>query len=388
MREIYLDNAATTATDPKVLKAMLPFFSEKYGNPESLHSKGKEARIALDQAREKVSKILNCRASEIIFTGSATEANNLAILGIAKTTDAKKHLITTLVEHPSVLEPFKKLEKEGFSVTYLAPNKEGLISPEQLKESIKPDTALVSIIYANNEIGTIQPIKELGDICKKYNTPFHTDACQAAGAETLDVEDLNVDMMTLNGSKIYGPKGVGSLFVKKGILLEPIIFGGDQESKLRSGTHNVANIIGFAVALELVQQTKKKESKRLITLRDDFIDKVLSLPNATLNGTREHRLPNNINVSIKGIDAQRLLLQLDNVGIFCSTGSACSAGTAAPSHVLKALNLPEDLLYSTLRFSLGKDTTKEDLDYTLEQIKNLLPTGTSSTSKTSSTKAS
>ena len=370
MKEIYLDHASTTYTDHQVLEAMMPYFSEKYGNPESLHSKGKEALIATDNARETVAKILNCRPSEIIFTGSCTEANNLAIFGIARASKEKgKHLITSAIEHSSVRMPFQKLEQEGYAVTYIQANNEGFINPQDIEVAINPKTALVSIMHANNEIGTIQQIKEIGEICKKHNIPFHTDAAQTASSLSLDTQALNVDSLSLNASKIYGPKGVGALYIKKGTPIEAIIYGGTHEFNLRAGTHNTAGIIGLAKALELAQAHKEEENKRLNTLQDLLITGILNnIPNSTLNGPRENRLPNNISITIPNINSQELMLHLDEAGICISSGAACNIGTAKPSPTLIAIGLSKDELHSSIRLSLGKINTEEDINYTIEKL--------------------
>lgn len=365
--QIYLDNAASTPMDPKVLKAMLPYFTEKYGNPEALHSKGKESLIAIDDARETVAKILNCRPREIIFCGTATEANNLAIFGTARTNkDKGRHLITTKIEHSSVRRPFEQLEKEGFSVTYLDVDKEGFVNPDDIRKALTPKTTLVSVMYANNEIGTIEPIKEIGKILQNHQAYFHTDACQIPGVETLDTKALQVDMMTLNGSKIYGPKGIGVLYVKKDAKIEPIIFGSTHEYNLRAGTHNTPNIVGFAKALELIV---KSDNKKITKLREKLIRGLLGrLSRAHLNGPADHRLPNNINITIPGTHAQEILLQLDEAGICVSTGAACTTGTEKPSKTLEAIGLPKKEILSSLRITLGKQTTEKDIDYVIKKF--------------------
>ncbi len=372
--EIYLDHASTTYTDPRVLNAMLPFFSEKYGNPESHHKKGKQSLIALDQARETVAKILNCRESEIIFTGSATEANNLAIFGIAKANLQKgKHLITSRFEHSSVRLPFQQLEKEGFEVTWLDIDSDGFVKIDQLKKALRKDTTFVSIMHANNEIGTIQDVAEIGKICRSNSTIFHTDSAQTAGFLSLNTQELNVDLMTLNSSKIYGPKGIGSLYVKKGTKIAPLIYGGGHEKGLRAGTHNVAGIVGFAKALELVQQEKEEENERLEKLRDKLIESLLTkIPSAKLNGSLTNRLPNNANISIPEVDSQNLMLLLDEAGIYVSTGSACSTGESKPSETLKAIGLPQDKIHSSIRLSLGKRNTEADIDYVIEILPEIV----------------
>ncbi len=373
MKEIYLDHASTTYTDEAVLEKILPFFTEKYGNPESLHKKGKEALIAVDDAREKIADILNCRASEIFFTGTGTAANNLSILGFARANRNKgDHLITSNIEHPSVLNAFKQLETEGFKVTYLKVDSEGLINPADFEKAVNSSTIFASIMYANNEIGTVEPIAEIGEICHKLGVILHTDACQAALSQNLDVKKLNVSMMTLNGSKMYGPKGIGALYKNRDIKLKPVIYGGNQESGLRSGTHNTPGIIGIAWALKIAQENKEKENKRLTSLRDKLITELLKIEGSRLNGTIKKRLPNNVNISFEKIDSLKLLLNLDKKGIFCSTGSACSAGKDSPSHVLLAITPPGKLTTGTLRLSLGKRTTEEDIDCTIKTITQLV----------------
>ncbi|NIA02394.1 MAG: aminotransferase class V-fold PLP-dependent enzyme [Nitrospirae bacterium] len=363
--QIYLDNAATTPMDPKVLEAMLPYFTEKYGNPEALHTKGKESLIAIDNARETVAKILNCRAREIIFCGTATEANNLAIFGTARANkDKGTHLITTKIEHSSVRRPFEQLEKEGFDVTYLDVDNEGFVNPDDIKKALTPKTTLVSVMYANNEIGTIEPIKKIGKILHDHQAYFHTDACQIPGAETLDTKTLKIDMMTLNGSKIYGPKGIGVLYVNKETKIEPIIFGSAHEYSLRAGTHNTPLIVGFAKALELIT---KSDNKKITKLRDKLLTALLKkIPRAHLNGPTNHRLPNNINITIPGIHAQEILLHLDEAGIYVSTGAACNMGNEKPSKTLEAIGLPQKEILSSLRITLGKNTTEEDIDYVIK----------------------
>ena len=374
MKNIYLDYASTTPVDPEVLKAMLPYFTEKFGNAESLHSKGLEAKQAIDESRAIISKYLNCQHSEIIFTGSGTESNNLAIIGIAKANKAKgNHLITCDIEHPSVLNVFKYLEKEGFKVTYLPVDKYGFVNLEQLENAITKNTILVSIMFANNEIGTIEPIAEIGKICQKHKVPFHTDACQITEYQHLDIKKLNADLLTINGSKIYGPKGTAFLYVRKGTLLAPLFQGGSQEHGLRASTHNVPGIVGIAKAFEIAQKNCQKENERLTKLRDYFIDNVIKKnPDITLNGPRENRLPNNINIHIPGIEGKDFLLQLDNYGIFVSTGSACNSGKNGSSHVLNAICKNKDISKSSIRISLGKHTTKAELDYTIETITEIL----------------
>lgn len=382
MRQVYLDHAATTPIDPHVREAMLPYLTEKFGNPSSFHTKGKEIADDVYKARTSIAQILHVRPDEIIFTSGGTESDNLAILGYArahKTPGA--HIITTAFEHHAVLEACMRLEKkEGFEVTYLQPSREGLITPEQVEAALRPETILVSIMYANNEIGTVQPIAEIANVIQKYKQAhadssfvFHTDACQAAGYLDLNIEKLHVDMLTLNGSKMYGPKGVGLLFVKRGIKLEPLQFGGAQERGIRPGTENVAGIIGMAKAFELVQAVCEKESARLIPLRDKLIDGILSaIPQTRLNGDKEHRLPNNVNVSFINIEGEALLLYLDAAGIYASTGSACASASLDPSHVILSLGFPYEVAHGSMRFSLGHSTTEADIDYVIETLPPLV----------------
>ncbi|OGJ42495.1 hypothetical protein A3B60_01240 [Candidatus Peregrinibacteria bacterium RIFCSPLOWO2_01_FULL_39_12] len=374
--QVYLDNASTTPTDPRVLKAMLPYFSEEYGNPESLHTKGKNALIAIDNARETIAEILNCRPSEIIFCGTATEANNLAILGTARATTQNIHVITSSIEHSAVRNPFEQLEKEGFSVTHVSSDKEGFINPQDIKKAITPQTTLVSIMYANNEIGTIEPIKEIGKICQHHKIIFHTDACQAAAMDPLDVNELNLSLLTLNGSKIHGPKGIGILYVKQGIKIEPIIFGGSHEKGLRAGTHNVPGIVGFAEALKILREEKDKGNAHLILLRDKLIEGILkTIPDTYLNGpspSSNKRLPANASITFKEINGQELLLQMDEAGIYVSSGAACSEGTEKPSATLCSIGLPQNSLHGTIRFSFGRQNTENDVAYVLKTLPEIV----------------
>ncbi|MBU2523762.1 aminotransferase class V-fold PLP-dependent enzyme [Patescibacteria group bacterium] len=377
MRTIYVDHAATTYVDQEVIKEMQPLMAEIYGNPSSVHHKGREANRMLESSREKVANILNCKSSEIYFVGSGTESDNLALFGFArKNKEQGNHIITTKIEHHAVSHPCEQLKKEGFEITYLPVDLEGKVDLEELKKSIRKETILISIMYANNEIGTIQPIKEIGEIIAKLNSErpdskiaFHTDACQAPGALNLNVSELGCDMLTLNGSKMYGPKGIGVLFVKKGTLIEPIIHGGSQEKHLRAGTENLANIIGFAKALELAEAGKEKEVARLIKLRDKLANGLLKkIEKIRLNGHPTDRLPNNVNISILDIEGEGLLLKLDALGVCASSGSACTSGSLDPSHVLLACGLPHVVAHGSLRMSLGKCNSEEDIDFLIEKI--------------------
>jgi len=373
MKRIYLDNASTTPIDPKVLGVMLPYLTDKYGNPSSIHYEGRVAKKAIEESRERIAKIVGIKKDGIIFTSGGTESDNLAVLGIARANKEKgKHIIVSAIEHKAVLDSCKKLEKEGFEITYLNVDKNGIVSLESLKKSISRDTILVSIMYANNEIGTIQPIKEIAKIIKesKISNPiFHTDACQAVGALPININDLNVDVLTISSSKIYGPKGIGCLCLKDNYKIEPIIFGGGQERGIRSGTENTAYIIGFSEALVISEKKRLSESKRLTRLRDYFIENLIKkITKIIINGGRTKRLPNNINLSLHGVEGESLVLMLDENGISASTGSACSANDLKPSHVISALGGDAELAHSSVRFSLGRYTKKSDIDYTIKML--------------------
>lgn len=369
MKRVYLDYAAATPLDTRVKKEMEK--AEKFfGNASSIHGEGAKAKEILDSARKKIAGVLGCKSGEIIFTSGGTESDNLAIFGIARNFK-NGHIITTKIEHSAILEPCRQLEKEGFEVTYLSPDKNGFINPEDVKKSLREDTILISVIYANNEIGTIQPIREISKI--KGKTYFHTDACQASGFLNLKVETLGVDLLTLNASKIYGPKGVGILYKKLSIKIFPLIYGGGQEGGLRSGTENPVLCAGLAKALEIVEENKKEESQRLSDLRDYFIDKILTeVPNSELNGSSKNRLPNNVNVHFKGCDAEELLIKLDLRGIACSSASACSATLCTPSHVIAALGKKNNAEMQSLRFSMGRNTNKKELDCVIKVLCEIL----------------
>jgi len=373
-KQIYLDYAATTPVDKEVLKAMTPYLKKDFGNPSSLHRFGQKTRSAIDEARKKVAKFLNCSESEIIFTGSATEANNLAIFGVVralKKKEIKPHIITTKIEHHAVLHPFEELKKEGVEVSFIAPNKEGIVEIDDIQKAIKENTVFISIMYANNEIGTIQPIQKIGKLIarlnknRKHKIYFHTDAVQAVNYLDCNVKELGVDLLTLSAHKIYGPKGVGALFVKQGTPIEPIIYGGGHEFGLRSGTENVAGIVGLGKAIELVEK-HKNDIKRIKKLQDKIIEEVLKIPNTRLNGSREKRLPNNVNISISGVEGESLVIALDQYGIAVSTGSACSSKDLKPSHVLLAIGLSPKEAHGSLRITLGRFTTEEEVDYFLK----------------------
>ena len=371
MQITYLDNSATTPVDKRVLKEMLPYFAEKYGNPSSMHSKGLEAKQAVGSARKRIAKILGADEKEIVFTSGGTESVNLAIKGVALANMEKgNHIITTKIEHHAVLEVCKYLQEfEGFEVTYVDVQKNGIVDPKNIEKAIKKNTILISVMYANNEIGTIQPIREISEIAKKHSIIFHTDACQAGCYLGLNARNLGVDLMTINGSKIYGPKGVGCLYVKKDVILIPLLHGGEQESGVRSGTENVPLIAGFAKSLEIAQQAREKESKRLIKLRDYLAKELVKkIPHSQINGDMEKRLSNNVNISIYGVEGESMLLHLDSKGICASTGSACSSKSLEPSHVIMALGLPTEASHGSLRFSLGRFTTKQDVDKVIKEL--------------------
>ncbi|MGC8812156.1 MAG: cysteine desulfurase NifS [Candidatus Aenigmatarchaeota archaeon] len=372
---VYLDYAATTPVDPRVLKEMLPYFSKKFGNTMSLHSFGREAKNALEEAREKVAGLMNAESSEIIFTGSATESNNLALKGVAFANKERgKHIIVSSIEHHAVLDTVKWLEKQGFEITRLPVDRYGLVNPADVERAIRKDTILVSVMHANNEIGTIEPIEEIGKVCSDHGVYFHTDAAQSYGKIPVDVKK-NIDLLTVSAHKVYGPKGVGALFVRKGTKIEPLLHGGGHEFGLRSSTVNVAGIVGFGAAAEIAKKEMKKESKRLTKLRDKLIKGVLKIENSHLNGHPEKRLPNIANFWFDFIEGESLVISLDIKGIAASTGSACSSESLEPSHVLLAIGLKHHQAHGSLRLSLGRWTKKEEIDYVLkvlpEAVENL-----------------
>ncbi len=381
-KRIYLDHAATTPTDPRVVRTMVPYFSKVFGNPSSLHETGFKAKKALDLARQKIANFIKATPEEIIFTSGGTEANNTALKGIFYALDLPgKHFITSKIEHHAVLEPAEFLEKQGGEVTYLPVDKKGIIDTVKLKQALRDETVLISIMHANNEIGTIQPIKEIGSLIKaekerrkkeKINIPlyFHTDAVQTFGHLPLNVEELGVDLLSASAHKFYGPKGVGLLYLKKGIKIVPWLQGGEHEQNRRASTENISGIVGFARAVELAEQEMEKENKRLIKLRDYFINKILSgIKGSYLNGHAQMRLPNNVNVSLAGLEGESMLIDLDRFGIDCSTGSACTSTSLKPSHVMMAISVKPELSHSSLRFTLGRGTKKRDLDYTFKKLK-------------------
>jgi cysteine desulfurase len=374
MRTVYLDNAATTPVDKRVLDAMLPYFSEKFGNTGSMHQKGLEAKEAVEEARAKVAKIIGADEKEIIFCSGGTESDNLALIGVANAYKEKgNHIITLKIEHHAVLDTCEYLEEQGFKITYVNVKENGIVDPKEIEKAIKKDTILISVMYANNEIGTIQPLREISEISKKHKILFHTDACQAAGYLDINVNNLGVDLMTLNGSKIYGPKGIGILYARKGIILKPLIYGGGQERGVRSGTENVPAIVGFAKALEIAQQEKEKESARVSRLRDKLTEGIKKKINHIhINGDLKQRLPNNVNISFLGVEGESMILHLDSKGICASTGSACSSHSLEPSHVIKALGLSDEASHGSLRFTLGRHTTEDDIEKVLKELPEIV----------------
>jgi len=385
MKKIYLDYAATTPIDKRVVKTMLPFLSEKFGNTMSLHSFGQEAKLALEQSREIMADLISAKPNEIIFTGSATESNNFALKGIAFASlgnpasakaSAGKHIIISSIEHPCIVETMKWWEKRGWEITKIPVDKYGLVNPEDVRKAITDKTILVSIIHASNEIGTIQPIEEIGKICHEKGVYFHTDASQSFGKIPIDVNKMNIDLLTSSSHKIYGPKGVGLLYIRDGIKIEPLLHGGGQENGLRSSTINVASIVGFAKAIEISKKEMKAENKRITILRNKLIKEVLKIKGSHLNGPlpdgRSHpekRLANNANFSFDFIEGESLVMRLDMEGIACSTGSACSSFKLEPSHVLLATGLKPEQAHGSLRVSLGRMTTKKDI----EKLIKILP---------------
>ncbi|HHT87258.1 MAG TPA: cysteine desulfurase NifS [Clostridiales bacterium] len=371
--KVYLDNAATTALSKEVLNEMMPYLTEIYGNPSSIHGFGQAAKNAIDTARNRVANALGAQPNEIIFTSGGTEADNMAIVGVAHKLQKKgKHIITSAVEHHAVLHTCEKLEKEGYSVTYLPVDEYGMVTPEQVEKAITDETILVTIMYANNEVGTIMPISEIGAVCKKKGVLFHTDAVQAVGHININVVEQNIDMLSLSAHKLHGPKGVGALYVRKGINLPSLLHGGAQEFKRRAGTENVAGIVGLGKAIELAVASIDETDKKLTVLRDKLIDGILTrIPEVKLNGHPTKRLPNNVNVSIKYIEGESILLLLDMNGIAASSGSACTSGSLDPSHVLLAMGLPHEIAHGSVRLTLSQYTTEEEIDYTINTLETI-----------------
>ena len=372
MKEIYFDNSATTPIKSEVLNAMMPFLTTEYGNPSSLYSVGRRAKHAIENARKQVAELLNCNSNEIFFTAGGSESDNLALKGFAYANKEKgNHIITSKIEHPAILETCRTLEKQGFEVSYINVDEDGIIKLEELQKAIKPSTILISVMAANNEIGTIQPIEEIAKIAHSHNIVFHTDAVQAIGNMQIEVTKMGIDMLSLSGHKIHAPKGIGALYVKNGIQFEKIINGGHQEKDKRAGTENVAGIVGIGKACEIARKNMEIHIRYLSRLRNYYITKLQKeMPNKIrINGTLEKRLPGNANVSFEGIDASELIFKLDEKGICVSSGSACSSGNPKPSHVLQAINVPEKYLNSAIRTTFGDNNTFEQIDYLIKCLK-------------------
>lgn len=374
MRSVYMDHSATTPVKPEVVQAMLPYFTEIYGNASSVHAFGREARKGVMSARQTIADFIGAHADELYFTAGGTESDNWAIRGVAYANKAKgNHIITTTIEHHAVLHVCEMLEKEGFEVTYLKTDADGLISLKDLEAAIRPSTTLISIMAVNNEIGTIQPIEEIGHIAKKHGVLFHTDAVQALGKIELDVNKQNIDLMSFSAHKLYGPKGIGALYVRKSVRIKNLMDGGAQEKKRRPGTENVPGIIGFAKAVEMAAEGFEETNARLIHLRDKMIAGIeATIPYIRLNGHRTQRHPGNVNFCFEFIEGESLLLSLDLVGVAASSGSACTSGSLDPSHVLMAIGLTHEIAHGSLRLSLGEFTTDEDVDYVIEQLKPIV----------------
>ncbi len=367
---IYMDNAATTPVKEEVLKEMMPYFTEKYGNPSSVYSLASKSKVVVENAREQVANAIGADKKEIFFTAGGSESDNWAIKGAAYSNRKKgNHIITTKIEHHAVLHTCEYLEKQGFEITYLNVDEDGLISLEELKDSIKDDTILISIMFANNEIGTIQPIREIGEIAKERNILFHTDAVQAIGNIRIDVKELNIDLLSMSAHKFHGPKGIGALYIRQGVKIDSLIAGGGQERGRRAGTENVPGIVGMGKAIELAYSNFDEHNKKLITLRDSLIEKIENnIKYVRLNGHRTKRLPGNVNFCFEFIEGESLLLSLDMVGIAASSGSACTSGALDPSHVLMAIGLPHEIAHGSLRLTLGEFNTEEEVDYVVENL--------------------
>lgn len=371
---IYFDNAATTKLDDEVLKEMMPYLTNMYGNASAIYELGRESRKAIEDAREKVAKVLNCEVGEVYFTSCGSESDNTAIKEIARANKKNgNHIITSKIEHLAVIETCEQLKKEGFEITYIGVDEKGIVDLEEIKRAIKPTTILISIMFANNEIGTVEPIKEIGKIAKEHKIVFHTDAVQAVGNVRIDVEDMNIDSLSLSGHKFYGPKGVGVLYVKREIEFHSFINGGYQEKNKRAGTENVAGIVGIGKAIELAYQNLDEHNKKITELRDYFINQITAkIPKVKINGDMINRLPGNVNISFEGVDAEGLLLNLDLKKICASSGSACSAGSLEPSRVLLAIGLEKEMAKSSLRVTIGKYNTKEEVDYLIESLEEII----------------
>ncbi|GFN23212.1 MAG: cysteine desulfurase NifS [Thermoanaerobacteraceae bacterium] len=374
MRRVYLDHSATTPVRPEVLEEMLPFLKEEFGNPSTIYGWGRQAKKALEEARARVAALIGAQPEEIIFTSGGTEADNMALIGAAYANQKKgKHIITSSIEHHAVLDTAQYLMRQGFKVTFLPVTPEGLVRVEDVLQAITDETILISIMHVNNEVGTIQPIREIGRVAREKGIIFHTDAVQSVGKIPVNVQDLNVDLLTASAHKIYGPKGVGCLYVRKGTRIQPLLHGGGQERKRRAGTENVPGIVGFGKAAELAGKELESEGRRLRALRDKLIDGVLaSIEETRLNGDREQRSPINANFSFRYVEGESILLSLDMKGIAASSGSACTSGSLDPSHVLLAMGIPHEIAHGSVRMTLGRDNTEEDIDYVLEVLPEII----------------
>ena len=371
---IYLDNAATTKTSEEVVAAMLPYFTEYYGNPSSVYEFASESKKAVSNARRTIAETLGAQENEIYFTAGGSEADNWALKATAEAYQSKgKHIITTKIEHHAILHTAEYLEKRGFEITYIGVDENGVVKVDELEKAIRPDTILISVMFANNEIGPIQPIKEIGEIAKKHGVLFHTDAVQAYGQLPINVDELHIDMLSSSGHKLNGPKGIGFLYIRKGVKIRSFVHGGAQERKRRAGTENVPGIVGYGKAAEIAAKTMKERTAKEIELRDHLIDRVLAeVPYTRLNGHRTNRLPNNANFSFQFVEGESLLILLDNNGICASSGSACTSGSLDPSHVLLAIGLPHEIAHGSLRLTLSAETTMEDIDFVVDCIKQII----------------
>lgn len=374
-RQVYLDYSATTPTRQEVVDEMIPYFTEKFGNASSIYNVGATAKDALEHARGQVASLINAEPREVIFTSGGTESDNWALIAMARKLKNKgRHIITSAIEHHAILHTCQYLAlKEGFEITYVGVDSDGLVDPKEVEAAIRPDTILISIMYVNNEVGSVQPIKEIGAVAKAHGVLFHTDAVQAAGNVPIDVKDMNIDMLSLSSHKIYGPKGIGALFVRTGVILPTYIHGGAQENKKRAGTENIPAIVGFGKAAEIAKRDFDSHVAHISSLRDHFVKRVLEeVPGTYYNGSKEHRHPGNANITFEYVEGEAILLYLDFAGISASSGSACSSRSLQPSHVLTALGIPVELIHGSIRFTFGDPTTMEDVDYTVDQIKRII----------------
>ncbi len=374
MDRIYLDYAATAPLLPEVMDAMLPFFVSRFGNPSGIHGTGRDARKAVEEARRQTAEVLGAESREICFTSCGSESDNLAIQGTAYALQEKgRHLITTSIEHPAVLNTCRWLEKQGFMVTYLQPDRDGIVSPDTVRNAVRPDTILVSVMTANNEIGTVEPVNEIGRICRELGVVFHTDAVQAVGLLPLKAEKMNADLISLSAHKFHGPKGIGALYIRKGTRLEPLIRGGSQESGRRAGTENVPGIVGLGKAIAIAEKEREENAERIRKLRDLLAESVMNaVPDAKINGHMKYRLPNNCHFSFPGVESEALLLRLDLEGIAASGGSACTSGSMEPSHVLQAIGLDDELTKGSIRLTLGRETTSEEIRKTAQVLPDIV----------------